>query len=81
MSYDRRKKIYHFAETLSVGAFGKFSNTVLNKNESDKSVPFTGSYVLSPTSDEVKLLLKYFPRFLILMIQVSIYLLFLLKLN
>ena len=81
MSYDRRKKVYHFAETLSVGAFGKFSNTVLNKSESDKSAPFIGSYVLSPTSDKVKFLLKYFPRFLILMIQVSIYLLFLLKLN
>ena len=39
-------------------------------------LPFYGPQVLSPASNKAKVLLKYFLRFLIMMIQVSLYLLF-----
>ena len=53
---------------------GKLANSVLNKSESDIPLPFNGSYVLSPASDKSKFLLKFFLRFLIMIIQVSLYL-------
>ena len=50
----------------------------INKTkEFDIPVPFNVSYVLPPASDKTNFLWKYFLRFPILMIHVSLYLLFL----
>ena len=66
---------------LGIGTFGKFANTVPNKSESDIPLPFNGSLVLSHASGKEKFLSKSFLRFLIMMVQVSFYLFFLLELN
>ena len=55
--------------------FWQIANSVLNKGKSAIPPLFNGSAVLSSASNKAKLFAKNFLRTLILMIQVSIYLL------